>query len=107
MRFNAVCTSHFKADLCVTFGVWSASFLLQCDGGVFVFLQTAVAGRGENMDPSIQASYPSNPAVQGSMGSMYMGGYPHDGYPPHGYSTDYTSKMANMKAMGNGVLPVS
>ena len=56
------------------------------------------------MDPSMQASYPSNPAVQGP---MYVGGYPPDGYPPHAYNSDYSSKMANMKAMGNGVLPVS
>lgn len=74
---------------------------------MFVFIQTAVAWRRRNMDPSMQASYPSNPNVQGSMGSPYVGGYPSDGYSPHGYTSDYTNKMANIKAMGNGMLPVS
>lgn len=59
------------------------------------------------MDPSMQASFPSNPNLQGSMGSPYMGVYPPDGYTSHGFNSDYSTKMANIKAMGNGMLPVS
>ena len=59
------------------------------------------------MDPSMQASFPSNPNLQGSMGSPYMGGYPPDGYTSHGFNSDYSTKMANIKAMGNGMLSVS